>query len=108
MTDPDLPAAIREAIEREAEYECSALRGRELTREWLLEYTERIARLTLEGQIAIKRYLVFASDDYYPSGGWGDFVGAFDEIDEARAAERKAEHDGKSSHVVDMWALAEV
>ena len=34
----------------------------------------------------MKRYLVFAGADYYPSGGWGDFIDSFDDIDEARAA----------------------
>lgn len=29
------------------------------------------------------KYLVFAGDDYYPAGGAGDFIGAYDEPDEA-------------------------
>ena len=33
----------------------------------------------------MKRYLVFAYDNYYPSGGWNDFRRAFDSLDEARA-----------------------
>jgi hypothetical protein len=31
----------------------------------------------------MKRYLLFCFDGYYPSGGWGDFVGTFDTIEEA-------------------------
>jgi len=31
----------------------------------------------------LKRYLVFAYDNYYPAGGWGDFMGSFDTIEEA-------------------------
>jgi hypothetical protein len=27
----------------------------------------------------VKTYLVFAGDDYYPSGGWNDLIGATDE-----------------------------
>ena len=32
-----------------------------------------------------KRYLIFAGADYYPAGGWGDFVGDFDTLEEAIA-----------------------
>lgn len=32
------------------------------------------------------KYLLFAGVAYYPSGGWDDFVGAFDSIDEAKKA----------------------
>ncbi len=31
----------------------------------------------------MKRFLLFAGDDYYPSGGWGDFVGSYDSVEEA-------------------------
>jgi hypothetical protein len=33
----------------------------------------------------MKRYLVFAYDQYYPAGGWGDFQAAFDSLDEAKS-----------------------
>lgn len=36
-------------------------------------------------QGALKRYLVFALDAYYPRGGWGDFEGTTDSLDEAIA-----------------------
>ena len=32
----------------------------------------------------MKRYLLFAGEYYYPSGGWRDFWGAFDSVDDAR------------------------
>jgi menaquinone-dependent protoporphyrinogen IX oxidase len=32
----------------------------------------------------MKRYLLFAGEDYYPRGGWSDFIGDFDTIDEAK------------------------
>ena len=32
----------------------------------------------------MKRYLLFAYDEYYPSGGWYDFRGSFDSIEEAK------------------------
>jgi hypothetical protein len=34
----------------------------------------------------LKRFLVFAGDDYYPSGGWGDFRGSYDTLEEALAS----------------------
>lgn len=32
----------------------------------------------------LKRYLVFEFEQYYPAGGWNDFVGSFDTLEEAR------------------------
>lgn len=37
----------------------------------------------------MKRYLVFAGDDYYPSGGWNDFRDDFDDIDAAKTEARR-------------------
>lgn len=34
----------------------------------------------------MKRYLLFCGDKYYPYGGWDDFRGAFDTLEEAREA----------------------
>lgn len=34
----------------------------------------------------IKRFMLFAYDAFYPSGGWSDFHGSFDTLDEAVAA----------------------
>lgn len=31
----------------------------------------------------LKRYLTFAYDMYYPAGGWADFRGSFDLLEEA-------------------------
>ena len=36
----------------------------------------------------MKQFLLFAGDQYYPNGGWGDFEGSFDSIDEAKVAEK--------------------
>ena len=33
--------------------------------------------------MADKRYLVFAMDTYYPSGGMGDMIGSTDTLEEA-------------------------
>lgn len=40
----------------------------------------------------MKRFILFAYSHYYPLGGWHDFRGAFDTIEEAVAA-RKAKAD---------------
>lgn len=34
----------------------------------------------------MKRYLLFTGDNYYPSGGWDDFVDSFDSLPDALAA----------------------
>lgn len=31
----------------------------------------------------MKDYLVFLGDNYYPQGGWGDFKGSFDLLEES-------------------------
>jgi hypothetical protein len=31
----------------------------------------------------MERYLLFAYDDYYPNGGWNDFQGSFDSVQDA-------------------------
>ena len=31
----------------------------------------------------MKRYLLFSGDNYYPGGGWNDFKGAFNTVEEA-------------------------
>lgn len=32
----------------------------------------------------LKRYLLFAGHNYYPNGGWSDFVCSFDSIEECQ------------------------
>lgn len=51
----------------------------------------------------MKRFLVFAYDRYYPSGGWNDFKDSFDTYEEAEAYATSLK-DNKVfdfSHVVD-------
>lgn len=45
----------------------------------------------------MKRYLLFAGSTYYPAGGWHDFRGDFDSIEEAKA---KIDQDEEAS---DGW-----
>ncbi len=32
----------------------------------------------------MKRYLIFGGDQYYPCGGWRDYRGNFDDLEEAK------------------------
>jgi len=34
----------------------------------------------------VKRFVVFSYREYYPAGGWGDHVGSYDTVEEARAS----------------------
>lgn len=36
----------------------------------------------------MKKYALFAGSKYYPSGGWLDFQGSFDSVDEAQGSIR--------------------
>jgi len=62
--------------------------------------------------MALKRYLVFVGQDYYPAGGWQDFSNSFDTIAEAR--EDAATHTPVAckgwmwSHIVDTTTGEEV
>ena len=52
------------------------------------------------------RFLVFAGSDYYPDGGWEDFIGAYPSQTEAVSVaqaqhERRKQHD-RWWHVVDL------
>lgn len=38
----------------------------------------------------VKRYVVFAYCNYYPSGGWSDHVGSYDTLEQAQQAAEKA------------------
>ena len=41
----------------------------------------------------MKRFLAFAGSRYYPSGGWEDFIGDFDTLEEASAFAAAFEED---------------
>jgi hypothetical protein len=50
----------------------------------------------------MKRYLVFAGDNYYPSGGAFDFVSALATLEEATAAANAFKMRSDWAHVFDM------
>ena len=59
----------------------------------------------------MKRYMLFHGDRYYPLGGWDDFVGSYDSIDDAKSA--LDQNDTKSpsggwAHITDMETLEKV
>lgn len=56
----------------------------------------------------LKQYLLFAGDNYYPCGGWGDFVEDFDSEVEALKwlAQSKEKYDWY--HVVDTNIKQEI
>lgn len=39
----------------------------------------------------MKRYLLFVGPNFYPSGGWSDFAGSFDELGQAKAHLRRGD-----------------
>jgi hypothetical protein len=54
---------------------------------------------------AEKPFALFLGDDYYPDGGWRDFVGFFTTMEEAVAAAVEPEEDCVSGwwfHVADL------
>jgi len=59
-----------------------------------------------------KPFALFAGFNYYPMGGWGDFQGVFDSIEEAvRAESAKEGLAGLSwdwSHIIDLRTQQEV
>lgn len=53
-----------------------------------------------------RRYLVFASSYYYPTGGWNDCLGSADTIEAARAAAAASKNDW--SQIIDLETGKEV
>lgn len=54
----------------------------------------------------MKRYLVFSGYFRDPTGGWDDYVGTFDTLDECRDVIKNA--DDQWWHIVDTHTLAVV
>lgn len=49
----------------------------------------------------MKRYALFAGNQYYPAGGWSDYRGAFDTMDEAREKARAYNTDQSDAYPAD-------
>jgi hypothetical protein len=54
----------------------------------------------------MKRFLLFTGMGYYPRGGWSDFVGVFDSLEEAKNRGRQTNDDWYQ--VVDTETMKEV
>lgn len=53
----------------------------------------------------MKRYALFVGETYYPAGGWNDFVGFFDTLEEAKTMAVEPENDAVSGwwfNIVDL------
>lgn len=53
----------------------------------------------------MKRFWLFQGDDYYPSGGMGDFCGDFDSVEEAKELAGSSFFDDQWSQVFDCEAM---
>ncbi len=53
----------------------------------------------------MKRFLVFAGETYYPSGGFQDFISAHDELSQAQETRLKSHSIYGWSHIVDLQSL---
>lgn len=59
--------------------------------------------------MALKRFILFRCDYYYPSGGWNDFVGSFDTLEEANnIALKNFKSNNEWFHIIDLNTLTEV
>ena len=56
---------------------------------------------------SVKRYMLFAGDQYYPNGGMRDYQGSYDTVDEARLEVDKRRDEGGQRfywfHVYDIF-----
>ena len=53
------------------------------------------------------RYLLFAGSTYYPYGGWEDFIGVFESVEEAKSYFHTHKHDElwEWYHIVEIDSL---
>jgi len=58
----------------------------------------------------MKRYLLFSGYEYYPSGGWGDFIGDYNTVEEARNIYKKKTKNSYYVwyHIIDTHNMEEV
>lgn len=56
----------------------------------------------------MKRYALFAGHEYYPVGGWHDFQGTFDTIEEAKEAARPQRIPGQPTSSWDWWHVIDL
>ena len=53
----------------------------------------------------MRKYILFAGDDYYPSGAMGDYMGAYTTIQDAKDAFEKTNNDWAEIAIYDGEGL---
>ena len=53
----------------------------------------------------MKNYLLFAGEDYYPDGGFKDFLGDFDSIDDAKLFLETNPKTNPTGLSIDWWHI---
>lgn len=56
----------------------------------------------------MKRYLLFEGAEYYPGGGWDDFTGDFDTVEEARATAKGRTTRADWWQIIDTKTMEEI
>jgi len=56
----------------------------------------------------MKRYILFGFDDYYPSGGWSDFLYAGDSIEECKEHTLKLKWNAKNNYQIVDTIIGEI
>lgn len=49
----------------------------------------------------VKRFLVFGFEQYYPSGGWSDYLDSFETAEEAEAFAKTVRND--NVEIIEIW-----
>jgi hypothetical protein len=55
-----------------------------LSLEQAKELAGQLGRIGSPAPPDVKRYVVFGYEEYYPAGGWGDFKGSYETLEEAK------------------------
>lgn len=52
-------------------------------------------------EFPLKRFITFSNDTYYPGGGWSDFRGSYDTLEEAMARKEELDKEYDYAEVID-------
>lgn len=58
--------------------------------------------------ITVERYLLFSGENYYPGGGWRDFDGAYETLDEAKERVSLFRRNGNGDNRRNWWHIVDV
>lgn len=65
-------------------------------------------QINLKPAGTVKRYLLFAGENYYPGGGWDDYVTDADTVEELRDLLKRMGDSDDSSHDWDWWQIIDI